>query len=378
MAIQRSRVFIYIAIAALALFAAYYFFGKTEHSEAKNTAKTVAKPKVALTINVVKPQLTELIKVIPANGSIAAWQEALIGAESNGLMLKEVLVNVGDVVKRGQVLARFATSTIETDLAQAQANVADAKAAAIEAAGNASRARSIEETGALSRQLIEQYISQEASTKARLAAAEASVSMQSIKRGQAVVISPDAGVISARTATLGAVVSAGQELFKLVRQGRLEWRAELTSADVSNIKTGMTANITLPNGDAVIGTVRAISPVVDAATRNAIVFVDVPASSAKAGMFARGHFELGVTSAYTLPANAVVMRDGFSYVMQVTADKHIRQLKIETGQRKDDRIEILNLPATDDDFVASGGAFLTDGDAVNVLKNSTTSLKALP
>lgn len=382
MAIKRKQALLYIAIAALALFAVYHFFGQKTGDVArveKQDAKPQdSKPKVALTVNVVKPQQTELTNIVPANGSVAAWQEAIIGVESNGLMLKEVLVNVGDTVKRGQVLARFSISTIEADLAQAQANVADAKAAAIEAASTASRARSIQETGALSAQQIEQYISQEASTKARLQAAEANVAMQNIKRGQTVVISPDAGIISARSATVGAVANAGQELFKLVRQGRLEWRAELTSADVTDIKTGMAANITLPNGDVLTGKVRAVSPVVDSQTRNAIVYVDMPASSAKLGMFARGNFQLGTSNASTLPSSAVVLRDGFSYVMKVEADGHVRQLKVETGKRKGEQVEILNLTSTDDSFVASGGAFLADGDVVKVVQAHVKSLKVSP
>ena len=350
-------------------YAAYHFYSaKQMNDEAtQKKAASIKTSKATLTVNTIKPQTIKIAMSIPANGNIAAWQEAIIGAESNGLMLKEVLVNVGDVVKKGQVLARFAVGTLAAETAQAEANVNEAKSALIEAASNASRARSIQDTGALSTQQMEQIFAAEASAKARVAAAEAARSMQNVKQKQTAVLAPDAGVISSRMATVGAVVSPGQELFKLIRQGRLEWRAELTSSDISKIKTGLLADITLPDGEQIQGKVRTISPVVDSQTRNAIVFVDLPASGAKFGMYARGNFVLGESPATTLPASAVTLRDGFAYVMQVDANQHIRQRKVQTGRRIGENVEILDLPQTDANYVASGGAFLADGNKVKVI-----------
>ena len=350
-------------------YAAYHFYSaKQMNDEAtQKKAASIKTSKATLTVNTIKPQTIKIAMSIPANGNIAAWQEAIIGAESNGLMLKEVLVNVGDVVKKGQVLARFAVGTLAAETAQAEANVNEAKSALIEAASNASRARSIQDTGALSTQQMEQIFAAEASAKARVAAAEAARSMQNVKQKQTAVLAPDAGVISSRMATVGAVVSPGQELFKLIRQGRLEWRAELTSSDISKIKTGMLADVTLPDGEQIQGKVRTISPVVDSQTRNAIVFVDLPASGAKFGMYARGNFVLGESSATILPASAVTLRDGFTYVMQVDANQYIRQRKVQTGRRIGENVEILDLPQTDANYVASGGAFLADGNKVKVI-----------
>ena len=374
-------VFLFIAVIVLVFTWAILSNGKGKKTE-QATSDT---PKAALTVNTVQLRQTTLDATVAANGNIAAWQEALIGAEINGLMLTEVLVNVGDHVNRGQVLAKFSVATINADIAQAAANLAEAKAAALEATGNANRARSIKETGALSAQQVEQYISAEASAKAHVDAAEATLNLQKVKLSQTTVNAPDSGIISSRTATVGAVASPGQELFKLVRQGRLEWRAEMTSADVSKIKIGMTAELTLPDGNKLKGKVRAIAPSIDSQTRNAIVYVDLPNSSAKAGMYARGKFVLANTSAFTLPATAVVIRDGFSYVMQVesvmpvesaTKDKtpvyHVKQIKVETGRRSGDAVEVLNLEDSGASYVASGGAFLADGDIVKVIGEPVT------
>lgn len=340
---------------------------KTSNTENAPTTKP------ALTVNAVKPQAASLPMVIAANGNIAAWQEAVIGAEVNGLLLKEVLVNVGDTVKKGQVIARFNTSNIDADIAQAKANLAEAKANAIEAINNADRARSIQNSGALSALQVTQYLSAEASTKARVDAAEAALKVQQVKLGQTTVLASDSGIISARSATVGAVASAGQELFKLIRQGRLEWRAELTSADVGKIKTGMVAHLSLPDGNTLQGKVRSFAPNVDSQTRNAIVYVDLPANTAKAGMYARGEFTLSDSNAYVLPASAVVMREGFAYVMKIEPNLHITQLKVALGRRQGEMVEVLDLADTEANYVASGGAFLIDGDIVKVVPDAQVS-----
>jgi len=346
---------------------------KVADKTVKNSANSVSSPKASLTVTTVKPQRTTLNKTLSANGNIAAWQESSISSEVSGLLLSEVLANLGDHVKRGQALARFASSTIEADVAQMQANVAEANAVLLEAEGNANRARSIQDSGALSQQQIQQYLTAEASAKARLNAAQATLRAQSIKLKQTIVIAPDDGVVSLAPATVGTVYTSGQELFRLIRKGRIEWRADLTSADISQIKTGMKTQITLPDGNNIQGIVRSVSPIVDAKTRNSIVFVDIPAGSAKTGMFARGNIVLGETQSLTLPNDAIVMRDGFAYVMQVEKDtantqsSKIRQTKVQLGQRTGTRVELLDFHTPDLEFVESGGAFLADGDSVKVV-----------
>ena len=367
-------ILIILAIAAL-VFLAFYLI-QQKPAASKQESQVIAK--AALTVDLVKPTRTLIKQKLAANGSIAPWQEAIIGSEVNGLTLSLVLVNVGDAVKKGQILAQFSASTLTSDLALSKANLAEANANALEAADNATRARGIKDSGALSAQQIEQYIALEATSKARVAAAQASLQSSQIRNTQTKVIAPDYGIISARTATVGAVVSPGQELFKLIRQGRLEWRAELTSQDIGQIKNGMVANITLPDGNTITGIVRTTSPVIDPQTRNALVFVDIAAGSAKAGFFARGTFNIGTKDVLTLPAAAIVMKDGFAYVMQVNADSRVKQMKIETGERDGANVEVIGLDAAiNSNFVASGGAFLADGDLVAIAGKTINPAKPL-
>jgi multidrug efflux pump subunit AcrA (membrane-fusion protein) len=109
------------------------------------------------------------------------------------------------------------------------------------------------------------------------------------------VRAPDAGVISARQATVGSVVGAGTELFRLIRQGRIEWRAEVTAAEIGRIQVGAPVQVKAASGQVLQGKVRMVAPSVDAQTRNAIVYVDLPAAtgSARAGMYAQGDIGLG-------------------------------------------------------------------------------------
>ena len=336
---------------------------------ADDKAAASAPAKAALTVNVTQPVSVALPLRVSANGNIAAWQEASIGTEANGLRLADVRVNVGNVVKRGQVLATFAPETMQADVAQTRAAVAEAEATLAEASANAQRARGLQATGALSDSVINQYLTAERTAQARLEAQRSMAQMQQLRLKQTQVLAPDAGVISSRSATVGAVLPAGQELFRMIRQGRLEWRGEVAASDMASLKPGMPVLVTPANGAGLKGTVRMVAPTVDPQTRNGIVFVDLPASgTARAGMFARGEFEIGSGSGLTLPQSAVLLRDGFSYVLRVGTDSKVTQTKIAVGRRVGDRIEITGGLDPAARVVAAGGGFLGDGDTVRVVE----------
>jgi RND family efflux transporter MFP subunit len=355
---------------------------KTETAKSADAAKSdkagasPVAPKAALTVSAVQPSNGSLALKLPANGNVAAWQEASIGAEASGLRLTQVLVNVGDTVKKGQLLATFAGDAVQADVAQAKAALMEAQANAMDAAANAERARTLQNTGALSTQQINQYLTAEKTAAARVQAAQATLSAQGVRTQNTQVRAPDNGVISARGATVGAVVGAGTELFRMIRGGRLEWRAEVTSNEIASIKPGAKAMVTAASGAQVEGTVRTVAPTIDAATRNALVYVDLPANAGvKAGMFAKGEFALGAANALTLPQQALVLRDGFTYAMRVEANNKVSQVKLETGRRVGDAVEIKQGAKSSDRFVASGGGFLADGDTVKIVEAQPAGAK---
>ena len=348
-----------------------------------SAADPVAKP--GLTVTTAQPVRSKIEATITANGTITAWQEASIGAEVGGLRMAEVLVNVGDTVKRDQVLASFSTDTVLADQAVQKAQVLEASAALADAKANAERARSLKNSGALSAQQINQYLTAEQTANARLEAARAHLKVQELRLRNAQVRAPDDGIISMRQATVGAVVPAGTELFKMVRQGRLEWRAEVTSEELGRIKIGMPVQVSpaslIKGMPPVNGKVRIIGPTVDAQTRTTLVYVDLPKlpddlPPMRAGMFARGKFDLGETLGLSLPQESVVMRDGFSYVFKLGPDNRVIQLKVVIGRRFDGRVEITDGVAAEDVIVESGAGFLSNGDLVAIDKQDSVGKKS--
>ena len=332
-----------------------------------------AAPKPALTVTLTQPQASTLPLKLSANGSIAAWQEATIGSEVQGLRLSELRADVGDRVQKGQLLAVFASEGIEADIAQARAALAEAEVAAQSATQDADRARAIQSTGALSAQQVSQLLNAELSAKARVQTAQAQVATQQVRLKNTRVLAPDSGIISARTASLGSI--GGGDMFRLIRQGRLEWRAEVTAAELPRLRVGAPVQVQVSNGSSVKGKVRLLAPTVDAQTRTALVYVELAAgSNLQPGLFAKGEFELGQTGGMTLPQSAVVMRDGFAFIYPVNADKRVMQTKVQIGRTVGDRLEILTPLAAGTQVVATGAGFLNDGDLVRVAAPVTSPI----
>lgn len=371
----KKKVWFILAIVIVLLLVAFLLWksgssNKTAATEKPDNAETTEQ-KAALTVTVVQPEKQNWKQTFTANGNIAAWQEVVIGSELSGQRLTRVNVNVGDEVKRGQVLAEINSDTIRADLAAAKASYAEAQAVLADAVTNNKRIQQLRNTGAISAQELTQYQTSQATAQARLDASRAQIESNQLRLAQTQVISPDNGVISARTATVGSLAQTGQELFRLIRDHRLEWRAEVTTSDLYKLKQGMNARIFSPDPaqPAITGKVRIIAPVIDPQTRYGLVYVDLPATQAvRMGMFVKGEFDLGEKPALTIPQTALLLRDGFAYVFIVGKNNRVAQQKVTVGRRLADRVEILDLPANVK-LVASGTGFLTDGDLVTVAKD---------
>lgn len=337
----------------------------------KDAAKTATAPQAALTVTLASPTTQVWPRQLNATGNVAAWQEVVIGSEISGYRLTDVNVNVGDRVRRGQVLAVINSASLNAEILQARAALAEAEAVLADATLDANRVRGMQNNEAFSRQEIAKYLTSQQTAKARLDAARASLQIQQVRLSQGSIISPDDGVISARTATVGSLTQAGQALFTLIREGRLEWRAEVTADELSQIRIGMPVQVmssSNPNAAAVNGTVRMIAPSVDEKTRNALVYVDVPSNTdLRAGMFVRGRLNVGDQAVLTLPQSATLLRDGFAYVFVVDRDQRVHEQKITLGERLNDRVAVIGLD-TQAQVVATGGAFLSDGDRVRVVQ----------
>jgi HlyD family secretion protein len=357
------------ALAAVLLLVFFGFVRKPAPGPGTTPQDTAAAPKAAMTVTVTQPTSDSLPIALQTNGNISAWQEASVGAELGGLRLATVNVNVGDTVRRGQVLATFARETTEAESLQGKAAQMQAEASYENAKADADRARTIQDTGALSKSQIAQYLTAEKVARAQWEAAKAAYGATQVRLGNTRVLAPDDGIISGRGATVGAVVGSGQELFRLVRQGRMEWRAEVTPSEVGRIKVGQKVQVTAATGLQIAGQVRAIAPTADAQTRNVLVFVDLPRhSDLKAGTFAQGSFALGQSTALTVPAQSVVVRDGHNYVFVIGADNKAVQRKVDTGRRVGERVEVLNGLKPEESVAVQGAGFLNDADLVKVVQ----------
>lgn len=331
-----------------------------------STEKTVAK--AALTVSSISPQSLEWPIKVVASGNVLAWQEASIGAELSGLSLINVRVNVGEHVRKGQVLALLNDKPVKAEIDQVKAGLREAEATYAEAHANAERARQIERSGALSTQQIAQYLTVEQAAAARVSSLQAQRKAVEIKLGQTRIVAPDDGTITVRNAALGTVVSPGNELFRLIRRDRLEWRAELPSVELARIKSGQVVRIISAGKNSILGKVRMVAPTIDQQTRNGLVYVDLQETAdARSGMFARGEIELGKGTVMAIPQTALLQRDGFSYVFRVGQENRVVQTKVTVGQRVGDLVAITSGIGANTQVIESGIGFLADGDVVQLV-----------
>ncbi|MBB6510194.1 RND family efflux transporter MFP subunit [Rhizobium soli] len=343
----------------------------TPAGRAQDATQTTAGA-AALTVSVTKPEVSQWPVLIPASGRLAAWHEAVISAEVSGLRIIGINADVGATVKKGELLVQFDAETAQAELEQQQASVEQAKADLDQAVANADRARGLTGSGAISAQQTTEYLITERKSKAALASSKAALASAQLTLDRTKVYANDDGVISERSASLGKVVTAGDELFKLIRQNRIEWQAELPVKRLADVKEGTKAVIPTPLGD-VRGEVRLVSPTSSTANGRVTVYVALQPAvgmpQPKTGILVSGNFEFSATDALTVPATAVTLRDGFSYafVLNATDQPTVTRKRVETGRRQGDRVEIVSGIDTTEEVVVSGGAFLADGSVVRVV-----------
>ncbi|MDR2674753.1 MAG: efflux RND transporter periplasmic adaptor subunit [Opitutaceae bacterium] len=342
--------------------------------------------KSVLAVTAAAPEQLAWDVIAPASGWFTPWQEAVVASEIDGLRITEISVDVGDVVKQGQPLACLSREIVLAELRRLEAAVDSAEAQCAIAQAGAARARQLKPSGAQTEQEYEELVHAEKTAAAALAMARAGLEAQRIRLGQTTIVAPDDGVISARAATLGSVAGAGAELFRLIRRQRVEWRAEIDARHAHAIRPGQRAAINLPDGATVSGTVRAIAPAANRETARTFVYVDVePSAQVKAGIHASGGIVMKTAPALTVPESALVARDGLHYLYTLLREEDgdgsggggsgggdggggtVARARVETGRRRDGRVEITKGLAAGAQVVQAGGAFLFDGATVTLV-----------
>jgi RND family efflux transporter MFP subunit len=339
---------------------------KSGGAPAKTQATTA---KAVLSVTTVLPEQKRWPVELSANGSIVPWQEGAISAETGGLRITALHVDMGDHVRRGQLLAELSRDSVQAEVRRYEAALSSAQASLAQAKANADRARMVKGSGAISEQQVNEYLATEKTAKANVEVAEAQLAAQKVTLSQTRVVAVDDGTITSRSVVLGQVVATGTELFRLQRQDRLEWQAEVDTKQLGMVKAGARAEINLPSGQVMKGTVRVASPTLSSGTGRANVFVSIPSSSgAKGGMFASGRIFAGDTSTLAVPESALVQRDGRSYLFEVGAGNKVTRRTVSTGAHREGMVAISDGLDAKAPLVASGGTFLSDGDLVTVTK----------
>ncbi len=290
---------------------------------------------------------------ISGSGTVSAWQEAPIGAEVGGLTAVALLVDEGQSVVKGQPLLKMNDVLLQAELKQAQA-------AANQSQKAYSRAKELYDKGYLSAAALDQAEANQQTTSAALATAQTRLAMATVR-------APVAGVISSRKAVLGQIVQPGAELFRIVRDGRVELNMEVVESDLRLIQPGMPATVNSESTGAVTGSVRIVTPMVDPSTRLGYARISVPWSSGlRPGMFATGRIDVGSQTVMTVPQSAVVYSENAPGVYIAGADGKAHRQKVVLGDQQGKSVIVKEGLQPGDRVITTGAGFLNDGDTVKL------------
>lgn len=336
-------------------------------SPTKSAEPKVRTPEASITVDVVAPAPTTFARNLAATGTVRARDELVIGSDASGVRLLDVLVDVGSSVQRGQLLARGDDATLQAQLAQQDAQIRNALAELAQAKANVERSERIRDSGVYSLETLQTRQTSAEAAAAKLELARAQRRELEVRIAQTRIVAPANGVISKKMATVGAVVQPGNELFRLIRDGQIEWLAELPSHSIVLVQAGAKARVTLDDGSSVDATVRLVAPTIDAATRNGLVYATLPAGTRlKPGGLAKGEILIADARALALPEASVLTRDGYPFVFVVGGDGVARLTRIETGTRQRGLVEIGNGLGAEARVVTTGAGFVKDGDFVRL------------
>ena len=347
----------------------------TESSTDANGAE-----QAVLSVETVMPSQESIGNTLSAEGTISAKDVANVSAKVNGVAIESVLVEEGQRVKAGQVLAIFDTDAVEQQVLQAEADVAEAQATLANASADAARVLPLLDIDAISKQEADRYRTSELRAKASLQASKARLSNQRLNLDNANVVAPVSGVISGKMAEVG-MVAGGEPLFTIIKNGVLEWRADIDPKLIGEVSVGTPVKVSLPNKQSVMGEVSRIAPTADN-NRQITIYASLSANTAaRAGMYQTGEFLIGSASMQTVPNAAIVSNDGYDYVMLVTGIKtqnnktsgRIKQQRVTLGERLGDSVAIKEPLPSESRVVKQGGSFLNDGDLVRIVDSATPS-----
>ncbi|MDN5780677.1 MAG: efflux RND transporter periplasmic adaptor subunit [Luteimonas sp.] len=333
----------------------------------KPGADDQAAPASTLAVTLVRAQVRPIQRTVVVSGPVAAFEEMQLGVEISGARVTALNVDVGQQVSKGQVLLELDHRSLDSELQQANAALSEAEAGVTLARANLARGEGLVKDKYISAAQLDELRAARTQAEARRNTARASRDAAQLRRDFAELRAPADGIISKRLVQPGQVVAAGSELLRLIRDGRLEWRAELSEDELTLVEPG--ATVQLPaRGGTVSGRIRAVSPGVDSQTRTGTIYADLPEPGPlQPGTYVEGRIVTGAGNALTVPAASVVQRDGHAYVFTLDGNKIAHRVRVATGAKVDGQVEIVDGLKTGDAVVEQGAGFLGDGDTVRVV-----------
>lgn len=389
MASGHRNVFSFSLAALLA--ASPAFAADAAKGDAAEQQQTQNLPAIVVTAAEMRPIVDRVI----ATGTVQAVEEVYVTPLVEGLSIRTLEADVGDKVEAGGTLATLNDDALvlqksqteaslakaEAALAQIKAQLAEAKANADEAVRARDRALKLVKSGSQSQAAADQAVASADAALARVKSAEQAVAVSEadikvaqsqiddidLKLARTAVKSPVAGIVSARTAKIGAIASgSGSPLFTVIRDGEIELKADVAEDGVLKLEPGQKATVTLAGGAATLsGKVRLVEPTLDPQSRLGHVYIrfDEP-GKARAGMFASAEIVATEKKGITLPLSAVTATDGKTVARKVE-NGIVTLVPVETGIQDGQAIEIVKGLSAGDEVVAKAGAYVRDGDRVN-------------
>ena len=319
------------------------------------------------TVTAATVTLVNLPRTVTASGSVSAWEEVPVAAETGGLQAVGVYVDEGAYVRQGQILVKLNDSLLRAQLRQQDASVAAAQANAAREEADLGRARELKERGFLSQASLDMAVAEQRAAEAQLASARASRAETATRLDQTNLRAPVAGRIISRSVTRGQIVQPGTELFRMVREGRLELDAQVPETELPLVRAGQTASIISDQAGAATGRVRIVTPEVNPQSRLGIARISLGAGSGlRTGMFARADIDVGAQPVLTVPSASVVFREGKSGVYVIGQNGAVRFTPVKTGARSGDAVAITEGLQAGLQVVVQGAGFLGEGDLVTV------------
>ncbi|MDQ6434493.1 efflux RND transporter periplasmic adaptor subunit [Mesorhizobium sp. LHD-90] len=389
------------AFAAI-LFAATMLAGVPAKSLAAGEEPAPAATQAPPAIRVITAERRELVETLAVNGTIVARDEAAAGTDLNGMIVTALNFDIGDVVKKGDVLAVLDRSMLDTQLqqmratraqgeasvAQMEAQIADAKVSvkqANEAYGRAEALRkkavatqaeldNADNAAASARAKLDSAVKAMAATQAQLAVTDAQIRGIEVQIDKTEVRAPADGLVLARAATVGGVVSPSSgPLFRLAIGGEFELEASVAETSLPRLAVGMKSEVALPGIEQKIaGTIRRIAPEVDQKSRLGLIRIALPKDApARAGSYARGEIELARREGVAVPVSAVLYQ-GETPLLQVVIDGRVATTPVKLGARARGNVEVVSGVKEGEEVVARAGTFVADGDLVTPVRADTT------